>query len=90
MLVILEALPVAAPDESVFAKFAVAQVVAVDFTRKIPRAVGIRASGCRIDDRLSVADDDARIEQRVDVHRITETVIGQFARVSDFAIVEGR
>ncbi len=61
MLVILDTLPVAAPDESVFAKFAVAQVV-VDFTRKIPRAVGIRASGGRIDDRLSVADDDARIE----------------------------
>lgn len=90
MLVVFQAFPVAAPNESVFAEFFVTQVVVIDFADENSRAVGIGRTGFRVDGRLSVADDDARIEQRVDVHGITVTVSREFARVADFAVVECR
>ena len=86
MLVVLQAVPVAAPLEAERLKDYLTEVVFVDFVREILAAIHIITRRLWLNARPM----DARILQGIDVHRQSKGMIREYVGPCNGAVVETR
>ena len=89
MLVVLAAVPAAAPFEAVLGEDLESEVRLVDLHGEVTAAVYIGGSGGGLDGERAVHHFDIGVIERIDVDRRAHAMLGDFRRVGDETEIEG-